>query len=196
MPGHGQPGQQSSLTLHFWAMPVRQPVVMHVDRVKAQTQCMGIVCDIPAWLHCGITTIPSICERNLCAVCKQAAMRWSIGSSRWLHWCRKALVDSGLSVRSLGLGSARGTRDEAAHSDASRSVSGSMSARASPSPAMTARATPTSSASTSSAPSPLGVTLSPYKAPLPAASRQSIMMVRRGSMARKSVLGAQIGKGV
>ncbi|KAL0038273.1 hypothetical protein WJX77_000069 [Trebouxia sp. C0004] len=112
---------------------------------------------------------------------------------------RKAMVDSGLSVRSLGLNSARGTQNEPAPSDASTSKIGSMSARASPTPSMTARATPTTSvsASSSSTPSPSrGSSLSPYKAPLPAGSRQSIMTIRRGSTARKSVLGAQIGKGI
>ena len=31
---------------------------------------------------------------------------------------------------------------------------------------------------------------------MPAGKRQSIMMMRRGSMARKSLMGGQIGKGV
>ena len=101
---------------------------------------------------------------------------------------RKALVDSGLSVRSLGPNSARGTRDEPTQNAPSTSSNGSMSARASPTPTAL-------SASSFGAPPSGASSLSPYNAPMPAGKRPSIMAIRRGSMARKSVLGAQIGKG-
>ncbi|KAL3141324.1 hypothetical protein ABBQ32_004910 [Trebouxia sp. C0010 RCD-2024] len=100
---------------------------------------------------------------------------------------RKALVDSGLSVRSLGLNSARATPDELARSEASSPRSGSQGSRASP----TSSAAPSGGSS-----SPLGPgALSPYNAPMPAGKRQSIVMLRRGSMARKSLMGAQLGLG-
>ena len=128
---------------------------------------------------------------------------------------RKPAVDSGLSVQSLGLNSARGTQDQPA--DSSAAQSGSQSARASPAPS---RASPVSSPgttpresnlkpsttalkqspSTLSAAAPAAAatpaSLSPYNAMLPGGKRQSIMLNnRRASVVaggRKSLFGAQI----
>ena len=128
--------------------------------------------------------------------------------------CRKPAVDSGLSVGSLGLNSARGTQDQPAGSSAQ---SGSQSARASPaaskaSPASSPGTTPRESnlkpsasalkqsPSTLSAATPSAAatpaSLSPYNAMLPGGKRQSIMLNnRRASViagGRKSLFGAQI----